>query len=152
MEEKEEDERSGSEEEIITPFHRYELLKGISEDERKLFHDYEMYVDTNIAQCLLDSVITSVTYLRLEVENRFENSAPIFEIFMELQEPIVVYFLNLDPNSKTGFVFFVETLLDDIYDTMILLYRVAQDPPEITNGEVLRFMGKLTINLLKLLY
>lgn len=152
LEEKEEDERSGSEEEIITPFHRYELLKGISEDERKLFHDYEMYVDTNVAQCLLDSVITSVTYLRLEVENRFENSAPIFEIFMELQEPIVVYFLNLDPNSKTGFVFFVETLLDDIYDTMILLYRVAQDPPEITNGEVLRFMGKLTINLLTLLY
>lgn len=144
-EEKEEDEHSGSEEEIITPFHKYELLNGITEEERKLFRDYELYVDSNIAQCLLDSVTTSVTYLRLEVENRFENSAPIFEIFMELQEPIVVYFLNLDPNSKNGFVYFVETLLDNIYDTMNLLYRVAQEPPEITNGEILRFMGKLIL-------
>ncbi|XP_030080192.1 dynein beta chain, ciliary [Drosophila hydei] len=142
-EDREEEERSVSEEETITPFHRFELLKGISEEERNLFRDYEKYVDTIIAQCLLDSVITSVTYLRLEVENRYENNAPIFEIFMELQEPIVVYFLNLDPNSKAGFVFFAENLLDVIYETMNLLYRVAQDPPEITEENVIRFMDEL---------
>lgn len=141
-EDREEEERSVSEEETITPFHRFELLKGISGEERNLFREYEKYVDTIITQCLLDSVITSITYLRLEVENRYENNAPIFEIFMELQEPIVVYFLNLDPNSKTGFVFFAENLLDDIYDTMNLLYRVAQDPPEITDDNIIRFMGK----------
>ncbi|BFF92572.1 dynein beta chain ciliary [Drosophila madeirensis] len=142
-EEEIEEEQSESEEEIITPFHRYELLKGVSEEERELFREYEMYVDKIIAESLLDAVITSTTYLRMEVENRFEHNSPIFEIFMELQEPNVVYFLNLDVSSKTGFSVFVDTLLSNISGQMSLLYRVAQDPPEISGEEAANFMDEL---------
>lgn len=137
-----EEEQSESEEEIITPFHRFELLKGVSEEERNLFREYEKYVDENIAENLLDAVITSSTYLRMEVDNRYENNTPIFEIFMELQEPNVVYFLNLDTSSKSGFAFFIETLLDDMNDMMSLLNRVAQDPTEVTGQAPINFMGK----------
>ncbi|XP_044574110.1 dynein beta chain, ciliary [Drosophila ananassae] len=138
-----EEEQSESEEEIITPFHRFELLKGVSEEERNLFREYEKYVDENIAENLLDAVITSSTYLRMEVDNRYENNTPIFEIFMELQEPNVVYFLNLDTSSKSGFAFFIETLLDDMNDMMSLLNRVAQDPTEVTGQAPINFMDEL---------
>lgn len=138
-----EEEQSESEEEIITPFHRYEILNGVSREERILFREYEKYVDENIAENLVDAVITSSTYLRMEVDNRYENNTPIFEIFMELQEPNVVYFLNLDTSSKTGFAFFIETLLDDMNDMMSLLNRVAQDPSEVTGQLPINFMGEL---------
>ncbi|XP_026835009.1 dynein beta chain, ciliary isoform X2 [Drosophila erecta] len=138
-----EEEQSDSEEETITPFHRYELLNGLSQEERALFREYEIYVDEIIAQHLVDSVITSSTYLRMEVDNRYENNAPIFEIFMELQEPNVVYFLNLDTSSKTGFAFFIETILDDMNNMMSLLNRVAQDPTEITNRPPTSFFDEL---------
>lgn len=116
------------EEEIITPLHRQELLQTVTEEERELFREYEKYVDREIGDQLLDAVITSVTYLRMEMENRYENDFPVFEIFMELQEPHVVYFLNLDPTSKNGFTFQVESLLNDMYSMMKMLPRAAQDP------------------------
>ncbi|KAI8033578.1 hypothetical protein M5D96_013666 [Drosophila gunungcola] len=138
-----EEEQSESEEEIITPFHRYELLNGLNQEERNLFREYEKYVDANIAENLVDAVITSSTYLRMEVDNRYENNTPIFEIFMELQEPNVVYFLNLDTSSKAGFAFFIETLLEDMNNIMSLLNRVAQDPTEITGQAPLGFFDQI---------
>ncbi|XP_030371689.1 dynein beta chain, ciliary [Scaptodrosophila lebanonensis] len=138
-----EEEQSESEEETITPLHRYEVLKGVSDEERELFREYEKYVDTIIGACLLDAVITSTTYLRMEVDNRYENNSPIFQILMELQEPNVVYFLGIDPTAKTGFVFWIEGLIDNINEMTSLLYRVAQDPPEINEGEMERFTDEL---------
>lgn len=127
---------------IITPQHRYDLLQTLTETEREQFREYEKYVDTQIASELLDAVITSITYLRMEIDNRYENDAPIFEILMELQEPLVVYFLNLDPSSPYGFTIHIDTLIDDMYNMMSMLPRVAQDPPQ-EGEEPDNFMGML---------
>ncbi|XP_023292211.2 dynein beta chain, ciliary [Lucilia cuprina] len=116
-------------EEFVTARQRWELLQTVTADERELFRDYEQYVDEEITKCLLDAVITSLTYLRMEIENRYENNAPVFEIIMDLQEPHVCYFPNLDPTSKIGFTCHVEKLLEDMYHMMELLPRCAQDPP-----------------------
>ncbi|XP_073817376.1 dynein beta chain, ciliary-like [Musca autumnalis] len=124
----EEDEEEG--EEIITAYHRFELLQSVSEEERELFREYEKYVDEEIAKELLDAVITSITYLRMEIENRYEHDAPVFEILMELQEPHVCYFPDLHPSSKVGFTAHMTTILEDMYHMMELLPRCAQDPPE----------------------
>lgn len=115
--------------EIITSLHRWDLLQTLSPQDRELFRDYEKYVDQEITQCLLDAVITSLMYLRMEIENRYENNAPVFEIIMDLQEPHVCYFPSLDPTSKIGFTYHVEKLLEDMYHMMELLPRCAQDPP-----------------------
>ncbi|TMW47086.1 hypothetical protein DOY81_007829 [Sarcophaga bullata] len=114
------------EDEYITAYHRYLLLQSLSPDERDLFRDYEKYVDTEISNCLLDAVLSSIVYLRMEIENRYENNAPVFEIMMDLQEPHVCYFPNLDPISKE---FHVERLLEDMYHMMEIEPRCAQDPP-----------------------
>ncbi|KAL9894878.1 dynein beta chain, ciliary [Glossina fuscipes] len=126
------------EEEFITAMHRHELLQTLTQEERDLFRAYEKYVDQEITQQLLDAVITSLTYLKMEIENRYENDFPIFEILMELQEPHVTYFLNLDPTSKAGFTYHVETLLDDMYHMMEMLPRTAQDPAA-SDDELLDF-------------
>lgn len=128
------------EEDFITAIHRHELLQTLTQEERDLFRAYETYVDQEITQQLLDAVITSLTYLKMEIENRYENDFPIFEILMELQEPHVTYFLNLDPTSKAGFTFHVETLLDDMYHMMEMLPRTAQDPAG-NDDELLDFGG-----------
>uniref|UniRef100_A0A1I8PDY1 Dynein beta chain, ciliary n=1 Tax=Stomoxys calcitrans TaxID=35570 RepID=A0A1I8PDY1_STOCA len=119
------------EENLITAWHRFEMLQALTEEERELFRDYEKYVDEEIAKELLDAVITSITYLRMEIENRYEHDAPLFEILMELQEPHVAYFPDIDPSSKYSFNSLVETLMDDIYHMMELLPRCAQDPTEL---------------------
>ncbi|XP_039947795.1 dynein beta chain, ciliary [Bactrocera tryoni] len=135
-------EEASSEGEIITPQHRYDLLQTLTETEREQFREYEKYVDTQIASELLDAVITSITYLRMEIDNRYENDAPIFEILMELQEPLVVYFLNLDPSSPYGFTMHIDNLIDDMYNMMSMLPRVAQDPPQ-EGEEPENFMDEL---------
>lgn len=117
-------------------------MQTLTETEREQFREYEIYVDTQIASELLDAVITSITYLRMEIDNRYENDAPIFEILMELQEPMVVFFLNLDPNSPYGFTMHIETLMDDMYNMMSMLPRVAQDLPE-EDEEPEDFVGML---------
>lgn len=117
------------EEDYITAYHRWLLLQSLTPDERELFRDYEKYVDTVIGECLLDAVNSSTTYLRMEIENRYENNAPVFEIIMDLQEPHVCFFPNLDATSKVGFTFHIERLLEDMYHMMEMLPRCAQDPP-----------------------
>lgn len=134
------DEDEDEEEELYTSLHRQELLQAVSQEERELFREYEKYVDVEIGDQLLDAVITSVTYLRMEIENRYDNDFPVFEIFMELQEPHVVYFLNLDPTSKNGFTFQVESLLDDMYSMVKMLQRTAQDPSDDVEPET--FTGR----------
>lgn len=129
------------EERLITLQDRYDLLQAVSDDERSLFRAYEIYVDEQIAAELLDAVITSIVYLRMEIENRFENDAPIFEILMELQEPQVCYFPNLDPISKVGFTMYIESLMDDMYSMLGMLPRVAQDP-QIESSDLETFTSK----------
>ncbi|XP_037954213.1 dynein beta chain, ciliary [Teleopsis dalmanni] len=127
----EELEEEEEEEKIITMLTTYELLQTLSEEERDLFYQYLLYVDEVICDELMDAVLTSVSYVRMEIDNRYGNDAPIFEIRMELQEPTVCYFLNLDVNSPYGFNFHVESLLEDMELMSTMLQKVAQDPPEV---------------------
>lgn len=41
-------------------------------------------------------------------------AAPLFEVQLELQEPIIVFRPNLDTNDTDGFYMLVQLLLDDI--------------------------------------
>ena len=110
---------------------RHELLHTLSNEERMNYMSYLDYVDEVIFDELLDAILTSITYLRMEMDNRFDNDAPVFEIKCELQEPNVVFFPSLDSTSKQGFMYLLESLIQDMYNIATLLYKVAQDPPEI---------------------
>ncbi|EDS32929.1 dynein heavy chain [Culex quinquefasciatus] len=109
-----------------------------TESQMVLFRPYQEYVDSLVSKEILDSIHTSVRYIKFEMEDRLEHGAPIFEIKYELHPPKTRFVPTLDPFDPTGFLALVEGLMTDIY-CMCTIPRVAQPPEsERTNedGEV----------------
>ncbi|KAL1403957.1 hypothetical protein pipiens_005505 [Culex pipiens pipiens] len=109
-----------------------------TESQMVLFRPYQEYVDSLVSKEILDSIHTSVRYVKFEMEDRLEHGAPIFEIKYELHPPKTRFVPTLDPFDPTGFLALVEGLMTDIY-CMCTIPRVAQPPEsERTNedGEV----------------
>ncbi|XP_055849033.1 dynein beta chain, ciliary [Episyrphus balteatus] len=132
---------SVSNEVLFTSKQRFELLQNFPQDKVANFHKYENYVDEQIAEQLLDAVVTSLTYLRMELENRFENDAPIFEVLMELQLSHIVFFPNIETSQRHGFTFLIESIMEDMFQQLTMLKRVSPNvvvPGEDSRGDDFR--------------
>ncbi|XP_055614548.1 dynein beta chain, ciliary, partial [Uranotaenia lowii] len=122
-EEGESSSRRGTAEESIAP--EEELQKTASM--MALFRPYQEYVDTIVSKEIMDSIRTSIKYIKIEMENRA--SLPIFEIKFELHPPKTTFIPTLDSFDPAGFLALVEGLMVDIY-CMSSIPRVAQ-PTEL---------------------
>ncbi|XP_055624152.1 dynein beta chain, ciliary-like isoform X4 [Toxorhynchites rutilus septentrionalis] len=104
-----------------------------------LYRPYQEYVDSIVSSEILDSIRTSVRYIKFEMENRLDHNAPIFEIKYELHPPRTRFVPTLDAFDSNGFLALVEGLLTDIY-CMCTIPRVAQPPdndPRDEYGEII---------------
>jgi len=73
-------------------------------------------------------------YIMMEMENRTDHNAPVFEVKMELQVPHVVYIPDLN-DSHTGLLSLVEEIIMLINYMSEIFPRVAQPQQEKSNEE-----------------
>lgn len=93
-----------------------------------LYRPYQEYVDSIVSKEIMESIHTSVKYIKFEMENRLSHDAPVFEIKYQLIPPKTCFVPTLDAFDSNGFLALVEGLMTDIY-CMSTIPRVAQ-PPE----------------------
>lgn len=55
---------------------------------------------------------------------------PLFELVMELHEPVIVYIPSADIEDPNNFLLLVESLVEDIYSMAIPMERVHPDPDQ----------------------
>lgn len=89
------------------------------------------YVDKIIAAEILEAIKISIKYLKLEMENRLEHNAPLFEVKLDLQIPNICFIPSLDLRMKRfSFMTDLEAMIMNIYNMSDMIVMVAQPPEE----------------------
>ncbi|XP_070509872.1 dynein beta chain, ciliary-like [Chironomus tepperi] len=112
-------------------FDNDEIVK--TEDQLRLYRAYEEHLDILILKEIQNALHVSLSYMKIEMENRMEKiDAPLFEVKLELQEPILCYFPAMDSNLKNikGFLYIITTMIANVFNMTDMIPMIAQ-PPEL---------------------
>ncbi|CAI2736889.1 unnamed protein product, partial [Dicrocoelium dendriticum] len=110
-----------------------ERISSILEDTRILlkaeegssgWDRYVLIVDGIVEDGLCSTIECSLNYLLSETEDQ-PSTAVLFEVYMELQTPDVVFCPSLDTTSTTGLYKLIEGMVDDIYKQAQCIPRFA---------------------------
>lgn len=106
-----------------------------------LFRPYEEYIDSIIWQEIQESLRISIKYIKLEMENRLEHDAPIFEVELELQSPNIVYIPKMDTSLSrpVGMLEIVTSMIANILNITDMIPLVAQPLNSSGDGQVETF-------------
>lgn len=104
----------------------------------QLYHEYEIYVDNLVGEAMMNAVLTSLKYVKFEMENRLNHDAPLFEVKYELQKRKAVFIPHMDTSTTGGFMSLMDELIMDIYSMSDMITRISSDDPEDTYETVLR--------------
>lgn len=93
-------------------------------------------------------------YLKLEMENRLQHNAPLFEVKYELQTPFDVFIPSLDISTDLGFIKLIDEILVSIYSMSDMIRRIAHrdaldedGKPYVASYESMRYEKNLGHNI-----
>lgn len=95
---------------------------------RTKWDEYLNYVDDLFCDMFAKAAMVSIGVFLDETESDMPHAAPLFEVQLELQEPVIVFNPSLDISDPDGFYILIQTLMDDIVIMGEMLPRVAPVP------------------------
>lgn len=110
-------------------------------EQLKLFRPYEQFIDSVIWNEIREALRISIKYIKVEMENRLEQSLPIFEAKLELQIPSIVYIpqMSTTTNPPSGLFEIMNTMLVRILSISEMLPLVAQPKTSLEDCRIETF-------------
>jgi len=124
-------------------FDNDEIVK--TDEQLRLYRAYEEHLDVLILKEIQSALHVSLMYMKIEMENRVDKiDAPLFEVKLELQEPHLCYFPQMDNNldKLRGFLSTITAMIANILNMTDMIPMIAQ-PPEW--DEIATFMYYLEL-------
>lgn len=124
-------------------FDNDEIVK--TDEQLRLYRAYEEHLDVLILKEIQSALHVSLLYMKIEMENRVDKiDAPLFEVKLELQEPHLCYFPQMDNSldKLRGFLSTITSMIANILNMTDMIPMIAQ-PPEW--DEVATFMYYLEL-------